>query len=563
MFKLLNKNIFVYLLLSALLLFYAGSSVWAYTPSDPMYSSQTYLQQIKIESAWEEAKGRGVVVAILDSGVDVNHPDLAFNIWTNDGEEPADGIDNDNNGYVDDVSGWDFVLNIPDPRPKLEEGYLSTSINHGTAIAGLIAAVGNNGKGIIGSAFYAKIMPLRILGGDGTGDVSNLIKAIRYAVNNGADIINLSLVGYDYSSELKDIIAWANNKGVLVVASAGNSNENGGVDLDSQPAYPACYGDNQSDNLVVAVSAVDSSDQKSAFTNYGACIDVSSPGEGLVSLAYYSPAEGFNDYYSYGWQGTSFSAALVSGVAALVKSKDQSLSPAEIAEILLLSVDDIDGVNPDYIGKLGSGRINASLALGSDLISGDGYLAKLASAPAVYFIDGRGERHLFSNEATYWSWHQGSWADQDIKVISQEEFDSLVAGRNITVRPGANLIRFENSPRVYAVGLNRNVYYLEEEMARRLYGDDFNERVVVIQNAFETDYRRDGKWTNFLYPSGSLISYKNSDKIYYIDGQTKRLVTTESFVANHFDRADIITGVSVDLIYQTGLDLVTLPVYEI
>ncbi|HNW09712.1 MAG TPA: S8 family peptidase, partial [bacterium] len=560
---LLNKNIFVYLLLSALLLFYAGSSVWAYTPSDPMYSSQTYLQQIKIESAWEEAKGRGVVVAILDSGVDVNHPDLAFNIWTNDGEEPADGIDNDNNGYVDDVSGWDFVLNIPDPRPKLEEGYLSTSINHGTAIAGLIAAVGNNGKGIIGSAFYAKIMPLRILGGDGTGDVSNLIKAIRYAVNNGADIINLSLVGYDYSSELKDIIAWANNKGVLVVASAGNSNENGGVDLDSQPAYPACYGDNQSDNLVVAVSAVDSSDQKSAFTNYGACIDVSSPGEGLVSLAYYSPAEGFNDYYSYGWQGTSFSAALVSGVAALVKSKDQSLSPAEIAEILLLSVDDIDGVNPDYIGKLGSGRINASLALGSDLISGDGYLAKLASAPAVYFIDGRGERHLFSNEATYWSWHQGSWADQDIKVISQEEFDSLVAGRNITVRPGANLIRFENSPRVYAVGLNRNVYYLEEEMARRLYGDDFNERVVVIQNAFETDYRRDGKWTNFLYPSGSLISYKNSDKIYYIDGQTKRLVTTESFVANHFDRADIITGVSVDLIYQTGLDLVTLPVYEI
>ncbi|HNP75087.1 MAG TPA: S8 family peptidase [bacterium] len=563
MFKISNQRIIIGLLLSILTLPFFSITGLAYTPSDPMYSFQPYLEQIEIESAWEEAKGRDVVVAVLDSGIDINHPDLAFNIWTNSDEKPGDGIDNDNNGYVDDVNGWDFVLNLPDPRPKLEEGYSSTSINHGTAIAGLIGAVGNNGKGIIGSAFYAKIMPIRILGGDGTGDVGNLIKAIRYAVNNGANIINLSLVGYEYSEELKDIIAWANNKGVLVVSAAGNSNENGGVNLDSQPAYPACYGDNQDNNLVVAVSAVNNNDQKSSFTNYGSCIDVSSPGEALVSLAYYSPAEGFNDYYSYGWQGTSFSAALVSGVAALIKSKDPSLTPEKISEILLFSVDDIDEQNSAYVGKLGTGRINASLALGSDLISGAGYLGKLATAPAVYFIDGRGERHLFSNEATYWSWHQGAWTDQDIKVISQAEFDSLAVGRNITVRPGTNLVRFENSPRVYAVGVNQVIYHLTEERARQLFGDNFGKRAVIIQNAFETDYRRASQWTDSPYPSGSLISYINSDKVYYLEGQIKRLVTPESFVANNFNRNYVISDVSVDFIYQTGLDLGTLSAYEI
>nr|HPN81576.1 S8 family serine peptidase [bacterium] len=121
MFKISNQRIIIGLLLSALTWPFLGITGLAYTPSDPMFSFQPYLEQIEIESAWEEAKGRDVVVAVLDSGIDISHPDLAFNIWTNSDEKPGDGIDNDNNGYVDDVNGWDFVLNLPDPRPKLDE----------------------------------------------------------------------------------------------------------------------------------------------------------------------------------------------------------------------------------------------------------------------------------------------------------------------------------------------------------------------------------------------------------------------------------------------------------
>lgn len=555
------KKYLLFFLLLLSVVFLPTLEAAAYVPSDPLYPSQAYLSQIYAPSAWEEARGKGVVVAVLDSGVDVDHPDLEFNIWKNSDEKAGDGIDNDNNGYIDDINGWDFVAEAADPRPKLDEGYSMAGVNHGTAIAGLIGAVANNGKGIAGVAFYSKIMPIRILGSDGTGDVANLIKAIRYAVNNGADIINLSLVGYDYSAELQEAVIWAKNKGVLIVASAGNSSENGGIDLDNQPAYPACYGDNQTNNLVIAVSAVDGADKKSSFTNYGHCIDVSAPGQSLVSLAHYDPANGFNNYYSYDWQGTSFSAALVSGVAALIKSKDLSLSPAEIAEILLLGTDDIYTWNPSFMDELGTGRINAGLALGSDLISGNGYLAKLASGPAVYFVDGRGQRHLFSNEATYWSWHQGSWSKQDIKTISQDEFDSLEAGVNITVRPGTNLIRFENSPRVYAVGTERDVYYLDAEMAARLYGADYLSRTVVVQNAFETDYDRMGQWLNIFYPPATIIAV-GSDR-YYIDGLTRRPVSEAIFTANKFDANYVIGDPDDSFNYQNGLDLGILPTYEI
>ncbi|MEK7653522.1 MAG: S8 family serine peptidase [Patescibacteria group bacterium] len=529
--------------------------VQAYLPSDPMYGEQSYLKQISVEQAWDVAKGDGVVVAVIDSGVDIDHPDLSFNIWKNINEVLNDGVDNDHNGYIDDLNGWDFVSNIPDPRPKLEEGYAKDAINHGTAIAGLIAAAANNDKGIVGVAFNAKIMPLRILDATGSGDVEDLVKAIDYAVNNGADIINLSLVGYDYSANLADAIRRAYQKAVVVVAAAGNTDSDiKGINVDVTPAYPACYGNNSTDNRIMAVTAVDQNSVKSLFANYGkTCIDIASPGEDITSLSYYYPADNnFKNYYSYNWNGTSFSTALVSGVAALLKSKQKSLTPSQIIYTLDNEADNINSQNPLYVGQLG-GRLNAARTLNSDLISLEiGRLVKLANRSAVYFVDSSDNRHLFVNEPTYWSWYSGTWSDQKIETISQNEFDNLLVGKNVTIRPGANLIKFENSPRFYAVTPNAVIRYATNLVAAKLYGSDYQKRVVTIQDGFENDYSRGSDLTDSSYPDGSLIQYADSSDIYYLENGNKRLVEPAAFSANGFKESFIIKNVSQTFFFNTG-----------
>lgn len=548
MFKIISTLFLVVICLSLTL------SVNAYVPSDPMYSSQNYLSQINIDQAWDEAKGRGVVVAVLDSGVDIDHPDLKFNIWKNSDEIADDGIDNDENGFIDDISGWDFVSDSPDPRPKLNEGYTVASVNHGTAIAGLIGAVANNAQGLTGIAFYSKIMPIRILNGEGIGEVSDLVKAIEYAVNNGADIINLSLVGYDYSQSLENIIEWASNNGVFVVAAAGNTNADvDGIDLDQNPAYPACYGDNTNNNWVLAVSSVDPDKKKSFFSNYGTvCIDLTAPGENILSLAYYNDQnDDFSDYYSYNWNGTSFSTALTSGVSALVKSKDLSISPSQIAQTIRDNADNIDGINSTYQGQLGAGLLNAQSALESDISLVGGRLVRLVDSSAVYYVINN-QRRLFSNEATYWSWYSGTWLDQPIEIVSQQDFDNLVVGENITVRPGTNLIKFSNSSLVYAVSSNGIINRLGVLAAEELYGANWQEKVVVIQIAFETNYRRGLSLSGNIFPNGSLIQYINSDDIWYIDNGYKRKVSPDAFLDNSFQMKYLIEGVSSDIFYPSG-----------
>lgn len=533
----------------------------AYVPIDPMYPLQNYLTQINVSRAWDISKGEGVVVAVLDSGVDINHPDLKMNIWTNADEVADDGIDNDHNGFVDDGHGWDFVANVNDPSPKFDDGYIIDGINHGTAIAGLIGAVGNNARGLIGVAFYAKIMPLRVLAGDGAGDVETLIKAIKYAVNNGAGIINLSLVGYDYSENLLDIIKWANSKGVVFVAAAGNTNSAiAGIDLDFTPAYPACYGDNLDNNWVLAISSVNVLDKKSSFANYGSsCIDLAAPGEGFTSLAFYHPEEDdFNDYYSYNWSGTSFATALVSGVAALVKSKNKSFTPDELVAALTDYSTNIDSKNIEYQGQLGFGLVNAFDALSAKpvSISTAGRLIRLKTDNAVYYVDANNVRHLFPSEVVYWSWYEGSWAQQEIEFISQAEFDELKIGDNIIIRAGTNLIRFKNSPKIYAVTPGAALcQIINDNSAVRLYGADWQKRLVTVQNAFENNYVRDKNCqlnSQSEHPEGSLIQYVDSKEIWYIDGGFKRQVDSDAFKANSFQGRYLIKNVSSKIIYNIG-----------
>jgi subtilisin family serine protease len=215
--------------------------------------------------AWDmETGSRDIVVAVVDSGVDVNHPDLAANIWTHPTEIPGNGIDDDDNGYVDDVHGWDFADGDNNPID---------SHGHGTHVAGIVGAAGHNGLGITGICWRVSIMPLRFIPATGYGTTEHAIDAIRYAAANGADVINLSWGGPGYSLALKNAIDAA---GALVVCAAGNQ----GINLDQTPFYPAGYASAN----ILSIGATDADDHPAWFTNYSdSRVDVAAPGTQILS----------------------------------------------------------------------------------------------------------------------------------------------------------------------------------------------------------------------------------------------------------------------------------------
>ncbi|MFA4873581.1 MAG: S8 family serine peptidase [Patescibacteria group bacterium] len=329
--------------------------------NDPFISNQWYLDKVRVWSGWEKTSGnKDTVIAILDSGVDIDHPDLADNIWVNPGEVKNDGVDNDGNIYVDDVNGWDFVAGDNNARPDFKEWWFTKEgIDHGTIVAGVAAAVGNNSRGIAGVAWEAKIMPIRVLDSSGSGDVLTVIEGIDYAVEKGVDVINLSFIGSGFSKSLFLSLERAYKAGVVVVAAVGN-NGNSGTNLDEEPLYPVCYYGGDGENVVIGVAATDRDDKKADFSNYGTkCVDVAAPGVDIWSTVAYNPGlPQFTEYYSGGWSGSSVAAPLVAGTAALIKSLNPNLGVQEIRNLLTVNADSIDQFNPDYIGKLGKGRLN-------------------------------------------------------------------------------------------------------------------------------------------------------------------------------------------------------------
>jgi subtilisin family serine protease len=329
--------------------------------NDPYLGKQWYLDRVRAHEAWAKTSGAAdVVVAVLDTGVDIDHPDLKDNIWLNRGEVPNDGIDNDGNIYVDDVNGWDFVAGDNNPRPDFKEWWFTKEgIDHGTIIAGVIGAVANNSRGIAGAAWGTKIMPIRVLDSAGSGDVLTVIEGIDYAVEKGADVINLSFIGSGFSKSLFLALERAYKAGIVVVAAIGNQS-GVGQDLDVEPQYPVCYYGGEGENIVIGVAATDKEDRKAPFSNYGTkCVDVSAPGVDFWSTVAYNPGMAdFEEYYSGGWSGSSVAAPLVSATAALIKSLNRDLGVTEIRSLLTVNADNIDNNNPDYKGKLGKGRLN-------------------------------------------------------------------------------------------------------------------------------------------------------------------------------------------------------------
>ncbi|MFA5946153.1 MAG: S8 family peptidase [Patescibacteria group bacterium] len=334
--------------------------VFARTPNDPFFSDQWYLDKIQAPSAWDTSEGAGVIVAVLDTGVDLDHPDLVGNLWKNSKEIPGNGADDDGNGYIDDVNGWDFVDDDNDPTPTgggLAPNASDAALSHGTLIAGIIGAQTNNAIGYAGIDWHAKIMPLRILDEAGAGGEGEATAAINYAVKNGAKVINLSFVGDESGPALKNAVENAHNAGVVIVAALGND----GRDVNIAPVYPACYRSDIED-WVIGVTATDENDTETEFTNFGSnCADLSAPGTGIQGLGLSDGSIGLSDAQSL-WDGTSAASPMVAGAVALILSVYPDLTPNEVRSAIKLSVDPIYQTVSGS-GALGVGRLNVAKSL--------------------------------------------------------------------------------------------------------------------------------------------------------------------------------------------------------
>ncbi len=301
--------------------------VRAQLQTDDLLLSQQYSLEGaasgNVTSAWDTSIGSPTkLVAVIDSGADLTHPDLAANIWTNPREIPGNGRDDDRNGYRDDVNGYDFVNK--DAVPQDDYG-------HGSHVTGIVAAVGNNTTGVAGVAWGTKVVVVKALDESGAGYISDVAKALDYVVNlkrKGAPIIavNLSLGGSAYSNALYRAIERARNYDILVMAAAGNAAE----DNDSVPSYPANF---KLDNMV-SVAATDETAQLAGYSNYGAgSVHLAAPGSAIVNVA----LQGFYPDLYTSMQGTSMASPHVVGTAALIAAANPSLSALQVRSVLLSS----------------------------------------------------------------------------------------------------------------------------------------------------------------------------------------------------------------------------------
>lgn len=378
---------------------YAEPNYLCYTtetrPNDPMFNEMWNLYNAGPDSsdnkagadigaikAWDITTGSSdVVVAVIDTGVYLDHADLAANAWVNPGEVAGNGRDDDGNGFVDDVNGWNFQSGnnqvYTDP----------TNDRHGTHVSGTIGATGNNGVGVTGVAWRVKLMGLKFLGG-GPSSIDGAIRAINYAIDQkrrGANVrvINASWIASGESRALHDAIVAAGNADILFVCGAGNGGSDSvGDDLDSAPVYPAAYTDIPS---LISVAAVDYADNLATFSNFGRrSVSVAAPGVSIVSTY---PENG----YGY-MKGTSMATPHVSGIAALIAAREPRLTAADIKVRIIATAEPV----PSLAGKVvAAGRANAYNALrnaspsvGQPVVTSVETTKKVVSISGTGFVSG-------------------------------------------------------------------------------------------------------------------------------------------------------------------------------
>ena len=320
-------------------------------PNDPMYPEQWNLPLMELPQAWAIEKGdRNVVIAIIDSGIDYRHDDLAPKAWINPGEVPENGLDDDGNGYIDDVYGWDFT---DAPNLQAEGDYLEgdnepiDESGHGTHVAGIAGAMPDNGIGIAGVAWECPLMAIRAglsLGGSSRLQDDDSAAAIVYAVDNGASVVNMSWGSERRSFVIQDAIDYAHTRGAVLVAAAGNSQKPTAI-------FPAAY------RKVIAVASTEQNQQRFYQSNFGASVDIGAPGNVILSTQ-------IDNRYRL-LTGTSMASPHVAGVAALILAKRPALTHEEVRHILIRTADPVYQEDSDALDEkfVGAGTVNAERAL--------------------------------------------------------------------------------------------------------------------------------------------------------------------------------------------------------
>jgi subtilisin family serine protease len=337
---------------------------------------------VHASDAWDVTTGAGVTVAVVDTGVDYNHPDLGPNVWTNP-SDPKNGVDDDGDGFVDDVHGADFINEDSDPNDDA---------GHGTHVAGIVGARGNNGVGVTGVNWDAKIMALKFLDGNGEGNTGDAANAIDYAVSHGARVINASWGGPAFSQALFQAVKRAGDKGVLFVAAAGNDGEN----ADTTPDFPAAF---ELAN-VISVAASDRNDKLLDFSNYGAhSVDLAAPGDDI-----YSTVPTISDESGYeSFSGTSMATPFVSGAAALYLSRAPQSTADQVKAALLQNVDQ----SPSFAGKVASGgRLDIARALGAVAPAPATSPEPDKTAPTPFALLRPHNRHLARKRSLRFTWQR-------------------------------------------------------------------------------------------------------------------------------------------------------------
>ncbi|MDP2932721.1 MAG: S8 family serine peptidase [bacterium] len=502
-----------------------------FTPDASDQTRQWWLSKIKVPEAWLVTQGsKEVDVAIIDTGIDGKHEDL------NDGRVGS--------GYLTycQVQGSASGQCLVHISSVVAGGENTDDNGHGTIIAGIIGGIPNNAKGIAGINWNVRLMPIKVLDSSGSGISSDVAAGIIWAVDNGADIINLSLGGTSLEGNpvLNNAITYAYDKSVLVVAAAGNDSALVGADLDIQPVYPVC--NDGANNMVLGVGAVDANDKKASFSNYGrGCIDLVAPGgayfnsredqRGLVST-YFDPKQPTkNNLYVYA-SGSSMSSAIVAGVAALLKSKIPDLNAAALRNRLTASATNIDDLNTDdcqgtsCTGRLGSGRIDAQKALQSTTFTSNSLIRD--SSKKVYLIEDGLRRSVGD-----FVFSQRGFRARDVKDLSVTESELLPLGHPLPPLDGT-LLRSQTDPTVFVVVAG--VLQPASLLAFRSYNYAFSQ-VAVLSDDEISAYR---KGPDLQPTNGALLKLTGQPAVYFLYEGSRRLITAFGFKSRSLKFSDVV-----------------------
>jgi len=450
------------------------------------------LPRARFTNAWSKTTGSTAVkVAIIDTGIDQIHEDLRAAAF---------------------ASGFDFLQNVP-----INTGTDSDDNGHGTLVTGVIAATPNNGLGIAGAAPQVTIMPLKALDAQGSGNSVNISQAIVWAADHGADIISMSLagIGFAHDTTLSDAISYAYGKGALLVSAAGNDVATTGGNLDQEAVFPVC--DDNGDNMVLGVAALDQNDQKPEFSNYGKnCIDVSAPGKRILSTINHDPVTKAPVANGYAYaSGTSLAVPFVAAEAVLIKAQSPQATNKQIRDRIIATADPVDNLNPvqcgggSCAGLLGAGRINAERAVAEIIKQPTIQEGDVVGLPngSIYYITG-GKRHLVTPFVK-----NQRFPNVVVKIVQQSDLANFPEGSYAEPFDGT-LIKSNTSP---------TVYFMSKGFRLPVTGQIFQLRGLKFSDVAVLTDTEVNAWLagSFLPPpDGTVLKSQKNPTVYWVIGST-------------------------------------------